>query len=792
MENPLTTQTSHLQPDSLLPARGLIPLQNRRGKPYQTLDILRWLHLSRLVFKTDKVDLLADARGLARAQEVFAAFASTADSTDAPVSLRVPAHAPVPDLAPFKERGLWDLLLCCDVNSHDAIRPWLEHARQLGLPVRLQVNVPSLYGVTGLVHAETSVEHLQQAPVTAVSIVINDPFWKPRTCGRGSAREQCITAIARLTQRLHEAGMAVSIVGAPFCMFDQALWPHIENSRQFFAEPQHYNREAYEFALRLHTKSPLLAGKIVKLRAQEGVTYDNPLERRLLDWLFSKHPVRYGQVLLLRTLLRRRSTTPLPPQAMAHTPQKDFGTRRGRNPRCATCSLQLICDQDTPRVLKAFPDLQVQPVSGPVQHDPMLFARRRIHHLDALDKARAAWPQHLAALTAQAAHRVANEAPTEIYGFDSYRALNTFTKPLPGAVRWFSLQSGEKVSTVLEEAAAPFTMAITFGGGMADLIGFSLGRHIRVLCPMIAPSHRLVLHVDADGAYVLLRDGVPVRPIEIPGRFYAPRKLPTLLRPAISIWNVEGSLFTQNLTVWRSPKEQPTRGDGRQFSVIIVSTRFSRRLQAVLRCLAHQRYDRDAFEIIVGYVPGIDATDDTINSAERTYPGLRLVRSPLPERYVRTKGVAINHALDLARGKWHLLLDSDILLPPDFFQRVDAVDGTPSFVGPDRRKMLPPDVTGAVLMGERNPWDEWDSLLDGPGELRIREGGHLPVGYCQCIRAACTERVRYKELDHFEGADWDFITEVEQVCGAGHILEDFAVLHLDHGGSQWYGTAQHL
>lgn len=774
----------------LAPSRGLVPLQNRSGRRYALLDVLRWLHYSHLVFKTDKIDLLADHASIGHIRSLFEAFRETPTSETLRLAVRVSADVTPESIAAIPPDWIWDVMITASPSSARNLGPWLDWVEQSGLDARVQVNFPGDWAPEA---REAVMQAVAHAAAKAIFVYCNDPFERAmwRT---GAAGDPAV--LTELARDLRGTGKPLSIVGVPFCMVERDHWPYVRDHDQFFLDPQHYVRDAYTMALRLHRKRPTAVGKIIQLRLKQGVTYDAPLERRLLAWLYTNHPVAYGRVMVLRTLFRLAGSTRIIPYedenpAAAKTDDA-FAQGTGNDAACDACALQRICDRRTDRVAEAFPAFHVRPIEGDVVHDPLQYADLTTGYLDALDLERCVTPAHLEHLASVAGHLVSNVPPSKVLQAELYQAENTYSKPLPGAVRWFSIRSGEKVSREFDDAQTPYTVAVTFGGGMADLIGFALADHVRVLCPMVAPSHRLVLHVDREGAYVLLRDGIPVRPVDVPGEIYAPRKLPTRVRPRLSMWNVEGSMFTQNLAIWTSTDAEGRATGAPDFSVVIVCARFSRRLQATLRCLAHQDYDLSKVEIVVAYVPGADPTDDILASMERTFPDVAIVRSPLPERYLRTKGVAINQSLELARGSWHLVLDADTLLPPDFFRRVRDTEGSPSFVGPDRRKMLPPDVTAAILMGEVNPWDAWESLLHGPGEMRVREGGHLPVGYCQCVRAECTARVRYRELDHFEGADWDFITDVERTCGPGIVFEDYAVLHLDHGGSQWYGAVQHL
>ena len=102
--------------------------------------------------------------------------------------------------------------------------------------------------------------------------------------------------------------------------------------------------------------------------------------------------------------------------------------------------------------------------------------------------------------------------------------------------------------------------------------------------------------------------------------------------------------------------------------------------------------------------------------------------------------------------------------------------------------MLPPAETAKVLLGELTPWQDWDQLLNGPGEFRRFEADGVPIGFFQCVRRSCMDKVPYLEMDHFEGADWSFGYTIRQNFGEETRLTGLPVLHLDHGGSQWYGT----
>ncbi len=436
---------------------------------------------------------------------------------------------------------------------------------------------------------------------------------------------------------------------------------------------------------------------------------------------------------------------------------------------------------------------EIRALEGDECPSPMQFSQHQPKHYDPVDKARLELPEAQLDMVKHARDIINNMKPDRELGFNDLQLENSYNINLPGAVQWFSITRKEVTSTPLAWLDAPYTISVTFGGGLADQIGFAIGRHIRLMCPMEAYSHKLALHVDAEGRYVFLRDGALTRPTEFASSHIVPARVPTVAPVRLSCINIDRYLFTQNVLIWEGDKTRPRPLPHVKYSVVIVSTRFTRRLQAVLRCLAHQRdFDMRKLEVIVAYVPGVDATDDLLTSIELTYPDLRIVRSPFTEDRVHAKGFVINESAALARGEYILVLDSDILLPPDMFAQIEKAPPDATFVAPDRRKMLTPETTAKILVGEIDPWDEWDSLVNGPGKMRVKESGFVPIGFFQCVRAEHFRENQYPEYNHFQGADWDFILRLYQQNGPGHWLNNIAVLHLDHGGSQWWGAPKHM
>ena len=297
-----------------------------------------------------------------------------------------------------------------------------------------------------------------------------------------------------------------------------------------------------------------------------------------------------------------------------------------------------------------------------------------------------------------------------------------------------------------------------------------------------------MLHVAADGHYALRRDGKPVRPIEFQGMFYVPLLLGRRLEPRIASGNIDGQIVTQFAKIWRGEHTHVPRAEGVKYSIIVVNSRYARRLQAMLRAIAHQRdIEMGKIEVIVSYVPGLDATDDLIDSMRLTYPGLRILRSPFPAQNANAKGFMINESANMASGEWIVLMDADIVIAPTMFARIEEVADESNFVAADGRLMLSKETTAKILTGEIRPWDEWDQLVNSGGEYRYREAHGVPVGFFQCFKREFIDEVKYAELDHFEGADMWFGMALQGKYGKEARLSGMPVLHLDHGGSQWYG-----
>lgn len=781
---PVTEPNPHTHYPDLTPVRGVVLTRNRRGDAVDPTALRQWLRLNKEQFKARKVDLWEPGGN----PEILLPLLGEAEHLDLPVSLHTTTRADPAVLPQLKEAGLFDVLLCPTALDPARMTAWADACAAAGLPLRLH-----LHG--GLLVASPGGEVVDVLGGAAVlTIAFSDHYTQDNELPAPPFPRATLSHAIGLLHALADRGPELHLADIPFCRVPEGCWPYVANTPQRLVWHQHYHPDADWFARRMAALPPRRIQQAVELSLGRGASFHNAIDNAVLPWILRKprglYWLWFAHKLTRRLPFRRRKHKPLP-EDVTYLEQRleDYRAtqQRAMGPVCAQCRLHPICDHHSDAFKAAFPGEPVEAIPGEPCADPLAFRGTASAWYDAIDDARRELPEKRRALAEKAVQIIQEQPPTGEIAAESYAIQDHATDRMPASVRWFSFANAELQSTVLDRLTPPFTLALTFGGGIADRIGFAFGRHARIMCPMTAYSHKIALHVDARGDFVLLRDGVPVAPCGFHDADLVPERLGDVLEPRIAMVNVDGQLVTQTVLVWEGAREQaPSEA---RHSVIIVCTRFARRLQAVLLALAHQEgIEPGALEVIVGYVPGIDATDDVLDDVQARYPELGVRRIPFGAGRDRAKGFMINECTALASGDWITLVDADILLPPDYFAQLDALGEEAVFAAPEGRYMLSPETTAAILLGEIRPHDDYAALQQG--EYRHRESLGLPPGFCQSVRRNVFEEIRYAELDHFEGSDWLFSKQVVDTHGPETRLEGMGVLHLDHGGSQWYGTGK--
>ncbi|MFO7974518.1 MAG: hypothetical protein R6V12_07785, partial [Candidatus Hydrogenedentota bacterium] len=651
------------------------------------------------------------------------------------------------------------------------VTEWLDAAKEADVPVRLQVQALFEFKEDA---AEELAKQWHDSGVVAVNIALVDPFLEKPPCRDKAHSEATVSTANRLAQALAARGMEANLLFWPERLIEPEGRIHVVTVAQFSNDHQQYEAEAFALAARLFKRGPITARLALLMLLNRHTSHRNPIDNALFPWIINR-PWLHARAWALHKITRywRKRN-----RGRSEVESEKRGTVPSRPPEADSFG--------TVPVFRVLTGLEAEPESD-TSRCP---SREQPKYYDEIDRDRLHLDENLAKLAEEADDVVNNRPPTrELDSFD-YAVEDQAMTQMPGGNRWFSFTNTEKLSTPLGRFEPPFTLAVTIGGGSADYIGFGFGRRRKVLCPMEAYVHKLVLHVAADGRYVLLRDEVPMRPEVLERGMYTPARLGGVLEPRISIWNIDGSVVTQAVRIWEGAREQK-KAENIRFSVVMVCTRYARRMQAALKAIAGQQVvPPESVEAIIAYVPGVDATDDILDSMGLVHPELRIVRSPFPGQNIRSKGLLINESARMASGEWTVLLDADIIVPPDLFARLAEVPDDVLFVAPEGRKLLTRETTARILLGEINPHAEWDALFKGPGEYRLRETFGVPIGYCQCVRTKCLDTVKYEEHEHFEGADYRFAVDMETHFGKAQRLDGVSVLHLDHAGSQWYGTGK--
>ena len=517
MSEPSTSDTL----PALGPVGGLVLATNHKGEPAGETTLRQWMRLSAEKFHVQKVDVrLPDATS----PQVLPLLAE-AKRLNVRLALRT-TQATKPDvLAELAPHGLLDLAL--EVTSLQAqdLDPWLVAAEEANLTCRLLLNAADLPDTPD----PALLAQLTWARVVTIQLAGN------ATGAQAPLPEHTLARVATWTTALIEQGATVRCLGVPFCLLPESCWPAVYQGAQERVTPHGYNPAALDFANRVMRLPAHRIEKAVEITLGQGSSFHSLVDNTVLPWILER-PRFFFWLWFLHKLTRRlpwrrHADSPIPgdlPAWEAQLAAYREAQKAKMGPACATCRLHPICDHHTEHLKQAFPGLAVRPQPGEPVCDPRFFLRPDRDSYDAVDSARLDQFAERGALADRARHRIARETPTREIPAESYEIDGHQTHRMPASIRWFSFSTAPLQSTVLARVAPPFTISVTVGGGIAEYMGFALGRHTRLLCPMTAYSHRLTLHVEQDGHFVLLRDDELVEPVLHTGGAAVPEHIGTI------------------------------------------------------------------------------------------------------------------------------------------------------------------------------------------------------------------------------------------------------------------------
>ncbi|HOK08040.1 MAG TPA: glycosyltransferase [Candidatus Hydrogenedens sp.] len=766
--------------------RGFIFQYNRFNEIIPLEDLKKWARVNYDSFKVDKTDFFSGSHEDIGNIKNLLQFIN--DIIQCNVSWGTNLTEPPKNIENLKNFNLLDIFLIATNLSLDQLKNWAHIGNELNIPIRLYCVYPFPFNLNS--SEEDIIEVLKT--FASITFVHKYPFINNKNI---EINQETIKDWAKISKTFYHSNVPVNILGIPYCLVEPQLFPAIINTQQYFSDTEFYLQSSFELAQLLWNFKASKIRKILEMKIREKTSFHSGIDQLVLPWILN-HPGLYVPLWAWHKLTRhwesKKKPQPLPENTtlleqkileLQKQKEKEWGTK------CASCSLRYVCDKGKNNFIKLI--FTPKPIDGDIIRDPLIFRKSPPYYLDKVEKEHLNIYSQFQELYNNAIQIMLHEKPWKEVQPEDYEIENHMTHYMPGAVRWFSFSRNELQSTPLCRTEPPLTISVTFGGGFAEQIGFSFGPHIKLVCPMIAQSHKLTLHIDKDGYYILIRDNEVVAPTEFANSAFVPTRLPGILEPRISIWNIDGEIVTQGITLWKQIEEHKEERKA-TFSVLYVCSRYANRLKASLLSLVHQTNIKPAqIEVVIAYVPGLDATDDIINCFENTFPEIKIIRSPFNQSFWKSKGVLINSSLPLCSGDWIVLLDADIVVPPNFFAELNKVESSTLFVAPDGRKMLSPETTSKIILGLIKPWEQYEELLNSPGEWRRKEAQGIPIGFCQCCRKEVFNKITYPEFNHFEGADWFFGKSIIETFGPEHRLNNVVVLHLDHGGSQWYGSLQH-
>jgi len=222
-----------------------------------------------------------------------------------------------------------------------------------------------------------------------------------------------------------------------------------------------------------------------------------------------------------------------------------------------------------------------------------------------------------------------------------------------------------------------------------------------------------------------------------------------------------------------------TSGLAPTISVIMANYRCAQHLPAALRSVLSQTV-RD-LEVIVSDDASPDDSVAAVQEFVRRDPRVRLVTTPQNGG----PGAARNKALDLARGEWIAIVDSDDLIHPERFEIMlaEAKNLGADIVADDLMFFSEAGESGATLLGDAAP--RQPQAVSSADFIRSNTtGSRLPsLGYVKpLIRRSVIGAQRYDETVRI-GEDYDFLLRCLLNGGRFFLLPELLYFYRRHAQS---------
>lgn len=144
-----------------------------------------------------------------------------------------------------------------------------------------------------------------------------------------------------------------------------------------------------------------------------------------------------------------------------------------------------------------------------------------------------------------------------------------------------------------------------------------------------------------------------------------------------------------------------------KFSIVIPTHDNRVFLESVVRALFAQRFDRNLFEILVVDDGSQDGTPESIEGLFAVAGETQISYTYFPRRRRRERGdhhyragIARNLGALQARGEWLIFLDSDIVVSPEFLNRMLSASERADVVQCERHHLRPEFCQGSVVYDE--------------------------------------------------------------------------------------------